>query len=176
MKLNLICGKDELRPVMSYVKVTRENMVATNAHVLGVIPTKNLFNEEFIEEIPEEGFLILGGDYAKIIDGSSHHWKNEFLAYFDKKSNLCFVPVANESDIAKYPNWEQIMPTTAALTANLNQIGIDFELAATLQKALGLKYGCKLTFSGGFKAIYIEPINTHENEGAYGILMPKKID
>ncbi len=178
MKLNLICGKDDLRPLMTYVKVTRENMVATNGHALGVIPTKKLFNEEFIEKIPESGFLILADDYAKLLTANGIEWSSEkLLTYLDKKYNPCYVPIRFEEDDFTYPNWEQIIPKEKDRTAQLNYVGIDLKIALSLQSALGFR-SCKFTFSGLTKAIFVECASNQYDDCAesYGLLMPVMVN
>lgn len=174
MKLNLICANDALRPVMSYVKVTKDVMVATDAHVLGVVPTSKLFDDDFISKIPEGGMLIHKDDFAKIISGTNTVWKGDgVLKIIVKNKRDILVETETEDNIGKYPYWEAIIPTEKDRLAQLNAIGVNFELASSLQKALGF-YSSKLTFSGVSKAIYVTD-STEKDEESYGVIMPVNI-
>ena len=60
-KIHECLSNDELRPVLNYALVTKEHTVATDAHLLVVHSTPELFDKEFVKAIPEEG-MLLGGD------------------------------------------------------------------------------------------------------------------
>ena len=57
-KLNLVCSDDDLRPVMSHIKVEPEFTFATDAHILVRHKTSEIFKKDFVASIPEEGILI----------------------------------------------------------------------------------------------------------------------
>lgn len=166
MKLHLICGKGDLRQIMQYVKVTKEELVATNGHVLGIIPTTDVFNEEFIEGIPDKGMLIHREDWAKIIAAEIVAWKSDdIIRCVNKKRSGSdrplkrdvLVEVESEDKIGNYVNWMSVIPEMNGF--ELNEIGIDFKLAATLQEALGLD-SCRLNFVDRTKAILITDANS----------------
>lgn len=75
LKFNLLCGKDELRPILNYVFLDEKNIVATDAHVLGCSPTDKVFFKDFIKDIPKEGVLIHKDDWSKIIQYDEAKWK-----------------------------------------------------------------------------------------------------
>ncbi len=77
IKLHLACSKDNFRFSMQHIKVTKENCIATDSHILCVIPTELIFNREFISDIPEKGFLIHAEDYKKMIQFEKTTWKNK---------------------------------------------------------------------------------------------------
>ena len=179
MQLNLICSKkDELRPIMNYVHVTTETMVATNAHVIGVIPTEELFDEDFILKIPKDGILIHREDF-KIIAASGlgyTEWKSEGVIKVNHvKKRAVLIETSTQDKIGEYPNWQAIMPTRETRVAELNAIGVNAQLLFELQKSLGYTEGLKMQFSGQSKAIYCSSAKDSDS-GAYGLIMPISID
>lgn len=173
MKLDLICTKDELRPAMCHVKVTKDVMVATDAHVMGVVPTKLMFSEEFINNIPEGGMLIHSEDWKKFSNCVNILWKSDdviCIIYKGSKRDV-LIKVENEDEIGKYPNWEAVIPTQEMRVCELNRVGVNMKLALNLQNALGLE-SLSLQFSGQSKAIYARTTTKETDMGAYGVIMP----
>jgi len=172
LKLDLACGKDDLRPVMEYVKVTRDKMIATDAHIMAVVDTDTVFDSDFIQGIPEEGMLIHREDWKKMIQYEVPTWKTEgeVIKMVHSKKRSLLVEVEYEKDIAKYPNWQAIIPEGDKF--ELDKIGINFELAIKLQQALNLD-SCKLEFFGDSKPILVSD-SKEQKEGRIGILMPVK--
>lgn len=177
IKLDLACGKDDLRPVMQYIKVTKEVMVATDAHIMAVIPTEVVFDDvEFRNAIPEEGILIHREDWKKLLQYEYGVWKTEgevIKLISSKKRNL-LIEVEKEDEVGKYPNWSAVIPDKEYQTHELNEVGVNFELAINLQKALGLK-SCKMKFSENNKPIYITSATGEVNDERHGIVMPVMI-
>lgn len=172
MKLDLICTKDELRPAMCHVKVTKEVMVATDAHVLGVVPTNKLFSNAFIESIPDEGMLIHGDDWKKFNNCVNILWKSDdvICVIYKGSKRDALIQVENEDRVGKYPNWEVIIPSEIDRVAELNKIGIDMKLALNLQNALGL-VNLSMQFTSPTKPIYVTATKKEDNP-SYGIIMP----
>ena len=176
-KLDLACGKDDLRPVMQYVLVTKEKCVATDAHIMAIIPTNKFFKDEFIASIPEEGMLIHREDWKKMLPYTVAVWKTEgeVIKCLDSKKRPLLIEVESQEEVGKYPNWEAVIPTKDMREgAEVDSIGLNLEIAATLQKALGLP-SCKLDFSGKGRAIYLTAANEEDSNGQYGIVMPVMI-
>jgi hypothetical protein len=57
-KIYQCLADDELRPVMCHAKVTKEETVASDAHILVVHSTADLFPADFITHIPEDGLYF----------------------------------------------------------------------------------------------------------------------
>jgi hypothetical protein len=174
MQLHLICS-DGVRPALSYVLITRENMVATNSNVLGVIPTKELFKEDFIKGLPEKGVLLHAEDFEKIIGYAVVIWKDaETIRLRDpKKRDLLIevIPNAPEAEKGlKFPDWEKVVPDEMICDVPLAEFGFNAELAALLQKALGFP-DMVLSFSGHARAARVSR-HGETFEGRYGIIMP----
>jgi hypothetical protein len=177
MQLDLICGKDDLRPIMQYVLVTPEVMVATNSHVLGVIPTWELFDEDFIAGLPTEGVLIHREDFKKLKSYDSFAWKGEpggVIRCISAKKRDALIEACrqNEGDLGKYPNWQAVIPDESSCGVPLGKFGFNAELAFQLQKALGF-LNTALSFSGENRAARV---TNPEFENRYGILMPVLIN
>jgi hypothetical protein len=181
MKLELCCITDKLRPAMGYVKITKETMVATNAHILGVLPTELLFDEEQIEHIPEQGFLLPAADFKKLREAHRRAFSPSLdtIHLWNKKEALSIIPIVTEANVGKYPNWLNVIPPSDMRTASLPQIGLNAALLANLQLALtSHKEFPRLTlfFSGADKAIYCEPAYNLDEEAFadrhFGIIMP----
>ncbi|MBS3739659.1 MAG: hypothetical protein KGY51_11810 [Psychroflexus sp.] len=171
MDLHLITSKDDLRPPLKYIKVTKENCVATNAHVIGVIPTTDIFSDEFIEKVPEEGFILHPEDWKKLKNNTDIVWKsNDVIKISYSKKRDALIEIESESNIGKFPNWEAILPSEYAETQPLPSIGINMKLAYDLQKAIGSDKGLKLDFYGVAKGVVVKPIRSTSK--AYGLIMP----
>lgn len=176
-KLDLVCSKDDMRPAMTHVLVKKDVMVATNAHIMAIVPTKEMFRDEFIEDIPEEGMLIHREDWKKMLPYTVATWKTkgEVIKCIDSKKRPLLIEVENQQEVGVYPNWEAVIPTEEMRKGTeLDSIGVNLEFAATLQKALGLP-SCKLDFSGKSRAIYLTAANEEDSNGQYGIVMPVMI-
>ena len=173
MKLELCCAKDLRRPDMGHVKITKEVMVATNTHILAVLPTELLFDEEQVACIPEEGFLIAAADFKKLreavsrtieLDGVTIHLR-------DKKGGLSIIPIATEASVGNYPNWRGIVPPPDTRQAPMSEISLNGELLAKLSQALGSPT-LRLQWSAPNRAIYVEPTGEKDNPRHFGIIMP----
>jgi hypothetical protein len=171
-------GKDQLRPVFSYAFVTKKKTVATNANVLIAYDTKELFGEDFVNVLPDEGILLDADtlkDMAKrdvqliSLNGKievKHLIKGEYkTSYFDFKT---------QEQVATFPNWEMVIPkkTKGKVPA---AIGINAKLLTQLQNAMGFDVcGVRLYFNGTNKPIICEPVNSMY-ESTIAIIMPMAI-
>lgn len=173
MKLEICCGKDITRPVMGHVKITKELMVATNAHILGVLPTELIFDEEQVACIPEEGFLIAAADFKKLREALSRTIELDGVTIhlYDKKGGLSIIPIATEANVGKYPNWQGIVPAPDTRQAPLSEISLNGELLAKLSQALGSPQ-LRLQWCSPIRAIYVEPTIEKNNPRHFGIIMP----
>lgn len=172
MELNLICAKDEMRPVMQYVKVTKNYCIATNAHVLGKIKTETIFDLEFIAKLPEEGILVHQEDWKKLKNAVLIEWKSNDvikICYSGKKRDV-LIESETESNIGTYPNIDAVIPTKENRQVELNQIAFNASLLLDLQKALNIP-NVKLQFSGMNRPIYVTDGSGQQIENI-GVIMP----
>ena len=173
MKLDLIASKDDLRPIMNFIVVSKINCVATNGNVLGVVPTGEIFDEDFINDLPEDGILIHREDWKKLYDTSSifiHDIDSKTIKIIYPKKRSVIIEFSTEDAEGKYPKWDSVIPKSEGETSEMN---INPRLLALLTKALGYTTGCKLTFCGHLgRAILVNKIHTEGVTEAYGIIMP----
>ena len=170
-KLHLVCGKDDYRPTLNYVKATKHNVVATDGHCLAVIPTSEIFDEEFIEGIPDTGVLIHHEDWKKMISYQFVSWKipGQIIKTSGKKRGILIeVEMENEGDLKNYPNWDAVVPT--GKNVGIPEIGINFKTGQRLQEALNFN-ACHLQFKGNGKPIKITGAKEQDSK-RFGILMP----
>lgn len=186
MRLDLLCSTDELRPTMNHVKMTAKECVATNAHTLGVIPTSNIFDADFIKGLGDSTFLIHSTDWKQIKPNQLIYWENETMIGIlplSVNKRPIFIKVETEKTVGKYPDWEKVVPMNVKgykVTA-IEQIGLNAGYLFDLQKALNF-ISCKLSFYAVNKAIGVYTGNESEtlikntiNTGNYGIIMPTMI-
>lgn len=173
-KLDLICSKDELRPVMGHVLVTKENCVATDAHVMGIIPTAEIFDAQFIEQLGETPLLIFSSDWKKMNNATGIMWKDRaknIIEIFYKKGRPALIEAETEEKIAKYPNWKAVIPETPG--GETEKLCFSPTLLLNLTKALGFEGPARLEFCDALnRPIRVTECNKESKSKAYGIIMP----
>ena len=177
-KLHLSASKDKFRPVMQSILVTKENIVATDAHIMAVVPTALVFDEASIELMPDKGLLIDAQIWRSIymadsifiyLEGNGYkiagHFKNKPSAHFSAEIN---------GESGNFPNWYQVMPTEDKREP-MPVIGINAKLLMNLSDAIDASNGLKLETNGSQKGIIAKPIGLDTGE-PYGLIMPIKIN
>jgi len=157
------------------VKVDKDNCVATDGQVLGVIPTKNIFSGSFIECLKDKSILIHREDWKKLNGATAIDFmdveKLTIKAFYNNKRPVIIEAIYDNKEGGKYPNWQGVVPKKEGTTDVMNLIP---ELLEKLSKALGLAQ-CKLNHCGDVtKVILVTPLSHQalENEGVYGVIMP----
>ena len=177
-KIHECLGKDQYRPIFEYALITKEHTVATDAHLLVVHSTPELFDKEFVKAIPEEG-MLLGGDALREMAKKTVQFivfdKGIIKVLHNKGGQAIFEPQTQE-EIGTFPNWESVMPKMED-NSLIMAIGIDAKKALRLQNALGIEQpGLKYYFTGEDKAIICYPINPEMFPSARGLIMPMQIN
>lgn len=167
-ELNLATSKDETRPIYNYVKVNKNNVVATNTHLLIWYKTEDLFDAEFIESIPEEGILIHREDWAKFKD-CTISWHNDLIKLSHNKRRDIFIKPDTQKEIGTFPNWEAVIPKENEDFNPISEIRINAEYAALIQKIMQSE-GLDFSFYGQNRGIICTPINNDTSGKA--LLMP----
>ena len=166
MNFHLLCSNDKTKESLHYVRVDKTNIVATNAHILGVAPTNSVFSKAFIDDI-ESVFYIHKEDWQKMVNVSVTHliWHDkQMIEIIIKGKRPKFVKI--ETDIV-FPKWEDVIPHK---NNPVEKIGINAEQAALLQKALCVDC-LELVFDTPLSAI---KVNT-DKANVYGLVMPCKL-
>lgn len=176
---NELCCKDELRPAMNYVYITKEKVVATDAHVMGWADTPEVFDEEIIQAIPEEGILIHAEDWKKMLKADVLVWKEDgkVLKLIHSKKRDELIEIEYQSEVGKYPNWSAVVPNMDSPmdTVELSAIALDPEKLMQVHKffkPLLHKPGVRMDFYGASKAIRCTPRNKNEETSMEAIIMP----
>jgi hypothetical protein len=175
---NELAGKDELRPAMSHVLVTRKDIVATDAHVMGWCDTKAFFNSDFIDGLPSKGILIHHEDWKKMLAveySDTIHWKSTGVIRFTpkgKRPSIIEVDINGEDNT--YPNWEAVVPQKVR-RQEMGAIGLNPVLLHQLHKFFKPildNDGVRMTFNGS-SAILVSPRSCQIGaESVEGLVMP----
>lgn len=171
-QMNLVCGKDDLRPILSHVFVTKDHCVATNAHIMIIAQTKELFPSEIINIIPEEGFYIHSEDWKKITQCDAVLVESEkVLELVHSKKRNEFIKIESIDSVGKYPDWKSVIPnSTGSEKEAFHFFGINANYLAILQKSIcGNNSICIETFrqkKGYLVKSIVKEINT------VGLIMP----
>lgn len=181
-KLHLATSKDSLRPVMQHILLTKDSFVATDAHIMAVIPNNLILHPNSIELIPEEGLLINSAIWKVIYNADDimiHKEDQDYkiTGWFKKKPAMQFkleLNGWNGGTIGNFPNWQQVIPQEVA-RQEMSMTGINAKLLMNLSDALNASNGFKLEFNGSNKGIVCTPIGK-EDLKPYGLIMPIKID
>lgn len=167
--LENVCSRDDLRPVLQHIFVTKEKFVATNAHIMVWHDTEKFFNEDFIKEIPDDGILIHHEDWKKMKICLHFEWHKGLVKINYTKKRPVIIEVTNEDKVGKYPNWETVIPKLEE-PVQLSEIAVKPEYLVTIQKAIN--YGdskVKMVFTGVGKAILVQEM---DGEKPNGLIMP----
>lgn len=179
-KLHLSTSKDALRPVMQSILLTQKEFVATDAHIMSVVPNELILDESSIALIPETGLLINNQIWKSIYNAESIYLvRNNGLIYiyaqFKNKPTLNFPLELNGQNYNGFPNWEQVIPQENA-RQEVTKIGINAKLLMNLSDALNASDGFKMEFNGSNKGIICTPLNRNYKNPPYGLIMPIKVD
>jgi len=175
-EFNELCANDDLQPVMSYVYVTKEFIVATDAHVMGWAKTDDVFETDIIGGIANEGMLIHSEDWKKMTRAENIIWKKEgeVLKLIHRKKRDELIEVEYESEVAKFPNWRAVVPENES-GMEISSISINPTLLMKIGKffkPVGTKGGIKMKFNGVSSAVKCTPHYDTECESIEAIIMP----
>jgi hypothetical protein len=166
---------DDLRPAMNHVKIEKEFTFATDAHILVRHRTSEIFNEEFVLSLPDEGIMIPYNAIVLMCKKSTvkisltkdkkyielHQLDGSFMTY------KCY-------DDSNYPDANSIIPDIKDCKP-LEKIGINTSLLNRLSDAMGCSIPIlHLHFFNPHKAILVTTPHSHY-QFAIGIIMPTNI-
>jgi len=181
-KLHLSAGKDALRPAMTFILLTQKEFVATDAHIMSIVPNNRILEDDSIALIPSNGLLIEAKMWKTIynanhislsLDGNKYF----ITGMFNNKPDITYELQKNDDDY-NFPNWEQVIPNNSP-SEDVSFVGINHKLLNNLGQALDLE-NFKLYFNGQNKPIVCKPainyVQDYINENQYGIIMPYRIN
>lgn len=179
-KLHLATSKDKLRPVLNSVLVTKENIVATDSHILARIPTDTIFDPESIDTIPETGLLIDSTIWKAVYNAESLHLITKgsyyIIAYYKNKPTIEYRIEENGKQ-GKYPEWQRVIPDHDHAKQETDTMHLNPKLLENLRQALDATAGLKLQYNGDTKPITIKPTLSREKreetaKHGDGLIMP----
>jgi len=132
-RLDLVCGKNELNPSLGYVKINKDEVGATDGHILVIHKTSFLFGENFADCLPgDKDIFVHYSDWKTICKSKvySYEYKDNQILTFDKKDNLVdSVPVQYD---VKYPDLHLAVPPLKDCNKTPSVLGINAELLYNL--------------------------------------------
>lgn len=175
-KLHLITeNENKNRPILTYILVTKEHIVASDAMQLVVFPTKSIFNDEFIKKMPKR-FLIHNKHWKLLYNSYGISIEKNRITIQFKYHKLDFE-VIKETEYLKFPDWENIIPNPENMINEINRIALNPNILKTLSDCMIPNYeynkGLKLKFNSQDTAILVKPLINHYE--CKGIIMPMMI-
>lgn len=182
-KFDLLCSKDDLRPHLMHVFVTKEYVVATNAHIMGWANTDLVFEAGFISAIPEQGIYIHAEDWKKMNGCDNVAWKDATTIRIIKKNKRDVLIETESEDTAggKFPQWQAVIPAED-MACDVGRFGINHKFLATmgdfLQSGCPYMAGTRMDFFGELKAPILSPISQEDLTRMEfgGLIMPMMLD
>ena len=185
-KLHLVCQDySQIRPIMNYILVTKDDVVATDAHVLVIHKTRDLFDEHFINKMPDR-FLIHMNQWKRIC---LKHYNIEFdndeiIVQHHGYQNAFKITMEGEKPASllhsyggfEYPLYNKVLLPDSEIQA-VENIGLNPILVDKLTKAMfspnDATKNLKLTFYGSNRHIMAHPVNSEYS--AKALIMPVMI-
>jgi len=174
--LHLIVGSKEYREGLKYALVKKDFTIAANAHILVKHPTSNLFDETFINSLPEKGIplnnqILKSICLAKVI-GIELFGPVLILKSADRSKYPELSFDLPDVDYIKFPNHDKVLFKEEDAMP-LMRIAIKPELFLKAAMAIDPEYPfLQMFFVEETKAILIKPKTSSEYFGAVGVVMP----
>ena len=115
-KLHALTSKDDYRPALSYGLLTKQNIVVTDAHALVAHKCASLFDQDFIDAIPEDKGILVPAATLKEMNkkGVTYMLKAGEVPEMEFTFKDHSYPHRLEYDgqIHTFPNWESVLPTS----------------------------------------------------------------
>ena len=161
-KLHLATSKDQLRQALNSVLINREEIVATDAHILARIPVSTILDPDSIALIPEKGILVDAQIWKAIYNADAIFLKDteeglKILGYFSRKPPQEYRVEIN-GEISTYPNYKQVIPDHEHAKQDTNTLKLNPKLLENLRQALDATAGVQIQFNGHNKGATILPV------------------
>lgn len=166
-KLDLAASPNSLNKELSVIKITKDETKATNSHILAVIPTIQLFTQDFIDSMPEDGFYISAPEYKKLSKLTKLTFKDKTTIIGNSKQGDELISIIEANKI-NYPSYDSVLPPYDT-NESKEFLKINHKLLEKLCKAIGADdSGIKI--ESRTKNRIIVKSNNAENK-AIGLLM-----
>jgi hypothetical protein len=174
-KLHALTSKDDYRPALSYGLLTKQNIVVTNAHVMVAHKCESLFDQDFIDAIPEDKGVLVPAATLKEMNkkGVTYMLKVGDVPEmeFTFKGNSYSHRLEYDGQNNKFPNWEAVLP--AAFDEQfVDAVLFNAKMMHIVKQAINPDSEIvKIKSSGPGRAIGVfDPEDTYE--GCRSIIMP----
>jgi len=176
-KLYLVCDAWELRPQFQYAKVDKEFTIATNAHIIVKHKTSELFKDDFVDSLPENGIMIHANAIKLICKSSTVK-----ISLSDDKNNIQL----HQKDLSwisyncqpglPFPSTDSLFPELDKCQP-LKEIALSANLLFNLAEGMGVRTKIlHLYFYEPTKAILVKANNPDEYFSVIGLIMPVMIN
>jgi DNA polymerase III sliding clamp (beta) subunit (PCNA family) len=169
-KIELACSVDPMREPLQNILIEDGNAIATNGHILAVVPVVMQDNDNRSFIIPKEVFAFARETQSSkeiIVDCIA-----EGKLIINGKHEVDSIGIPKQ----QFPNWKTVLPKNEDKPEY--EIAFNFDYLKDMAEILGTPF-LKLSFYGKKKAIKIEPYCKPENRKQwqqYGLLMPVTLD
>jgi len=184
IKLQDCISKDSFREEQQYALATKAETVVTDANVLVVHSTVELFGEEFSNSLPEDGILL--SKDALISISKATFFAIEYKADVKQvqvthstKSNdaiASLFPVKLNKVGLTFPQYANLFDNKSELDGEAVEIGINPKLFNNLSNAMGWNGGVELRITSSRNAIVVRNKADSLYPSAKGLIMPMMLD
>jgi hypothetical protein len=147
--------------------------VASDCHALVIHKTEDLFDDEFIQSMPDR-FLIHRNHWREISKGFVSLRINDNIIHCFTKTIKNLYPISFENSVEidkKYVNYTDIIPKMEDIK-EIPKIGLNPYLLLKISKAMDLNYGVRIMFHGSERSMLIYPTNAEIDNSSMALLMP----
>lgn len=186
-KLHLACANDDLRPMMNHILITKDEIAASDAHVLIIHKTKSFFDEVSIKKMPER-FLIHKNQWKEICKAhdSIEFDNNQIIVGYNNEYTISYDIIVESNYIPRdfvglkvsgsYPNYNAVLPNEKT-KKEVGAIAFNPDMINKLISAMFFPYtdvkNIKFEFYGPDRAIIVSP--TSQDIEVKALLMPVMI-
>jgi hypothetical protein len=173
-KLHVACGNCHLRPAINHIYFSKEEIAATDSHILAILKTADIFDKDFIKNMPKQ-FLLHKNQWKNFYTGAFNiaFEDNSICAYYYGKG-MGIYKIKHEIINFKehrFPNYKNVLPDESD-QKEVDVLGINpFLLNKLLEAIKDPSLGdstVKLILNGASKAISV----SIPGNNAKGIIMP----
>lgn len=138
-QLNLCVSKDNLRPAMMNIYVTKENIFATNGYILVHIPTNYIFDEASINNQNWFDFYIEASQYKLLLNSTTKvdiDFQTKIATTITNKG--IFKASISSADNLPFPNCQNVIDLRDESLTEKSVLNIDLNYLTIANKALNI--------------------------------------
>jgi len=170
-KLHLVMGSDTtFNPKLTYLFINRDECCASDAHSLVIHKCDKIFEQSFIDSIPEGDWLIPKDAVKKMnTKGATYLIKSEQI-HITIKGEVTIFPILKDGVEFTFPQYRDVIPYE--FKGELNIFGVDPQRLLNIALAINPEYAfVHVQFNSAISALNIRVANSYDLEYT-AILMP----